>query len=132
MVAMRGQPVGTVTLVFTDVEGSTQLLSRLGDDGYRRQLAEHRRLVRDAFGRCGGYEVDDAGDGLFFAFSSAGAALEAVAEAIAATEAGAMRIRVGVHTGEPELDPPKYVGFDVHKAARIMAAGHGGQVLVSR
>jgi predicted ATPase/class 3 adenylate cyclase len=126
------QPMGTVTLVFTDVERSTQLLSELGEEDYQERLAEHRRVLRDAFGRHGGYEVDNAGDGFLFAFGSARGALEAVSETMATLDPGPIRIRVGVHTGEPVLDPPKYIGLDVHRAARIMAAGHGGQVLVSR
>jgi len=126
------QPAGTVTLVFTDIEGSTRLLSELGEDVYRDALREHRRVVREAFGRRGGYEIDYDGDAFFYAFASAGDALSAVEEAMSALGAGPIRIRVGVHTGEPALDPPKYVGLDVHRAARVMAAGHGGQVLVSR
>src|SRR5579862_6335104 len=129
---MVAQPSGTVTLVFTDVEGSTQLLAELGQEGYRAALAAHDRLVREAFGRRGGYEVDNEGDSFFYAFASAGDAVLAVREAVAALEPGPIRIRVGIHTGEPGLDPPRYVGLDVHKAARIMAAGHGGQVLLSQ
>ena len=90
-----------------------------------------RRLVRGAFGRHGGYEVDTAGDGFFYAFSTAADAVRAVVEALAALEGGPIRIRAGIHTGEPILDPPKYVGLDVHRAARIMAAAHGGQALLS-
>ncbi len=125
------QPAGTVTLVFTDIEASTRLLQELGQDAYREALAEHRRVVREAFGACGGYEVDYEGDAFFYAFTGAAAAVSAVVEAQRHLDAGPIRIRVGVHTGEPGLDPPKYVGIDVHKAARIMAAGHGGQVLLS-
>jgi predicted ATPase len=123
------QPSGTVTLVFTDIEGSTRLLEELGQESYRQALGEHRRIVREAFHA--GYEVDYEGDAFFYAFASAQAAVSAVQEAMAGLEAGPIRIRVGVHTGEPGLDPPKYVGMDVHTAARIMSAGHGGQVLVS-
>jgi predicted ATPase/class 3 adenylate cyclase len=126
------QPSGTVTLVFTDVEGSTRLLGELGPDVYRAALAEHRRALRGAFGHFGGYEVDNQGDGFFYAFGSAGAAVGAVSEALQALQGGPLRIRAGLHTGEPGLDPPKYVGLDVHKAARIMAVGHGGQVVMSR
>ncbi len=128
---MRSQPSGTVTLVFTDIEGSTRLLGRMGDERYRAALAEHRRVVRHAFARYEGYEVDYEGDAFFYAFRSAADAVAAVGEAVAALAPGPIRIRVGVHTGRPALDPPKYVGMDVHKAARIMAAGHGGQVLLS-
>jgi predicted ATPase len=118
-------------LVFTDVEGSTRLLVELGEGGYRQALAAHRDLVRGAFGRYDGYEVDNQGDSFFFAFTSARGAVAAVEEAMEALDGGPIAIRVGVHTGEPILDPPKYVGTDVHLAARIMGAGHGGQVLLS-
>jgi predicted ATPase len=125
------QPRGTVTLVFTDVEGSTQLLSELGQEAYRQALAEHRRVTRAAFGRHDGYEVNYEGDAFFYAFASAPAAVRAVLQAQAALAAGPIRVRVGIHTGEPGLDPPKYVGLDVHLAARVMSAGHGGQVLLT-
>jgi predicted ATPase len=128
---MAQQPSGTVTLVFTDIEGSTRLLHELGQDPYREALTAHRRIVRDAFARHAGYEIDYDGDAFFYAFSSAADAIAAVEQAMHALKGGPVRIRVGVHTGEPGLDPPKYVGLDVHKAARIMAAGHGGQVLLS-
>jgi class 3 adenylate cyclase len=124
---MPEQPSGTVTMVFTDIEGSTRLLHELGQEAYRDALAEHRRLVREAFARYGGYEVDYEGDAFFYAFQGATAAVSAVREAMAALAGGPIRIRVGVHTGEPGLDPPKYVGVDVHKAARMMSAGHGGR-----
>jgi predicted ATPase/class 3 adenylate cyclase len=125
------QPSGTVTLVFTDVEGSTRLLEELGTDAYREALGDHRRVVREAFGAHRGYEVDHEGDAFFYAFASAQAAVSAVGEAMAGLEAGPIRIRVGIHTGEPSLDPPKYVGMDVHRAARIKSAAHGGQVVLS-
>lgn len=125
------QPSGTVTLVFTDVEGSTRLLEELGTDAYREALGEHRRVVREAYARHQGYEVDFEGDAFFYAFASAQAAVSAATEAMAGLQAGPIRIRVGIHTGEPALDPPKYVGMDVHRAARIMSAAHGGQVLLS-
>jgi predicted ATPase/class 3 adenylate cyclase len=125
------QPSGTVTLVFTDIEGSTRLLEELGAEAYRGALTEHRRIVREACARFEGYEVDYEGDAFFYAFASAQAALGAVSEVMAGLDGGPIRIRVGVHTGEPVLDPPKYVGMDVHRAARLMAAAHGGQVVVS-
>lgn len=130
--AAVAQPSGTVSLVFTDIEGSTRLLEELGTDGYRAALAEHRRVVREACARFQGYEVDYEGDAFFYAFPSAQQAVSAVAEAMAGLDGGPIRIRVGVHTGEPVLDPPKYVGLDVHRAARIMSAAHGGQVVLSR
>lgn len=126
------QPAGTVTLVFTDIEGSTRLLAELGQVGYRDALAGHRDAVREAFGRYGGYEVDNQGDSFFYAFPSATSAVSAVEGAMAALDGGPISIRVGIHTGEPILDPPKYVGLDVHTAARVMASGHGGQVVLSR
>jgi predicted ATPase/DNA-binding SARP family transcriptional activator len=125
------QPSGTVTLVFTGVEGSTRLLGELGQDAYRELLSEHRRIVRAAFAGQGGYEVDSEGDAFFYAFASGAAALTAVEEALEGLAATPIRIRVGMHTGEPGLDPPTYVGLDVHQARRIMSAGHGGQVLLS-
>jgi class 3 adenylate cyclase len=124
--------MGTVTLVFTDIEGSTRLLDELGTTAYREALGEHRRVVREAFARFEGYEVDYESDAFFYAFASAQAAVDAVAEAMHGLEAGPIRIRVGVHTGSPEVDPPKYVGRDVHLTARVMSAGHGGQVLLSQ
>src|SRR5436190_6264086 len=134
---MAEQPRGTVTMLFTDIEGWTRLLGRLGTERYGQALELHRRLLRGAFERHGGYEVDYEGDAFFVAFADAGDALAAAAEAQHALggaswpEGGEIRVRVGVHTGEPLAVPPKYLGLDVHKAARIMAAGHGGQVLVS-
>jgi len=126
---MGEQPAGSVTLVFTDIEGSTRVMHELGEEAYRDVLSEHRRVVRDAF--ASGYEVDEEGDAFFYAFPSAGTAVAAVEQAMRGLERGPIRIRVGMHTGEPILDPPKYVGLDVHRAARVMAAGHGGQVLLS-
>ena len=105
------QPSGTVTFVFTDIEGSTRLLDELGVDAYRTALAEHRRVVREAC-RHSGYEVDYEGDAFFYAFASAEAAVSAVAEAMMGLEGGPIRIRVGIHTGEPTLDPPKYRACD--------------------
>jgi predicted ATPase/class 3 adenylate cyclase len=130
--AAAPQPSGTVTLVFTDIEGSTRLLDELGPESYRSALGEHRHAVRRAFGARGGYEVDSAGDGFFYAFSTAADAARAVGEALAALEGGPARIRAGIHTGEPIVDGPKYVGLDVHRAARVMAAAHGGQALISQ
>ncbi len=126
------QPSGTVTLVFTDIEGSTRLLEQLGTEAYREALAEHRRIVREACARHQGYEVDYEGDAFFYAFATAQAAVTAIGEAMQGLQGGPIRIRVGIHTGEPALDPPKYVGLDIHHAARIMSAAHGGQVVLSR
>ena len=135
---MSVQPTGTVTLLFTDIEGSTQLLSALGPDAYAEALELHRDVLRDAFEQHEGYEVDTEGDAFFVAFASADQAVAAAMEAqqrLAAVEwpgGSEVRVRMGVHTGEPRVVPPKYVGIDVHRAARIMATGHGGQVLISR
>jgi predicted ATPase len=128
---MVEQPSGTVTLVFTDIEGSTRLLHELGEQAYRDALAEHRQIVREACRRHDGYEVDYEGDSFFYAFGSAGDAVAAVDQAMEGLSGRPIRLRVGIHTGEPGLDPPKYVGLDVHRAARIMSVGHGGQVLLS-
>lgn len=111
------QPSGTVTFVFTDVEGSTALLAGLGAEAYGKALAAHRSVLREVFAAHSGYEVDEAGDGLFYAFASASEAVAAVGQATASLAEGPVRVRAGVHTGEALLDPPKYVGADVHKAA---------------
>jgi predicted ATPase len=124
-------PSGTVTSLFTDIEGSTRLLHELGPDQYAQALAEHRRILRHAFGTHGGVEVDTQGDAFFVAFPTAPAALEAAAEARARLTGGSIRVRMGIHTGTPHVAEEGYVGVDVHRAARIAAAGHGGQVLVS-
>jgi YVTN family beta-propeller protein len=130
-------PSGTVTFLFTDIEGSTRLLKELGPL-YGDALAEHQRILRASFAAHGGREVDTQGDSFFVAF---GRAKEAVAAAVDAqrdlaahawAEGGAVRVRMGLHTGEPRVGGERYVGLGVHKAARIAAAGHGGQVLLSR
>ncbi|MGH3073242.1 MAG: adenylate/guanylate cyclase domain-containing protein, partial [Gaiellaceae bacterium] len=125
-------PTGTVTFVFTDVEGSTSLLNELGAEAYADALADHRAVIREACIRNGGVEVDTQGDAFFFAFPTAPGALDAASELTDDLAAnGQIRVRVGVHTGTPLLGAEGYVGHDVHRAARIAAAGHGGQVLVS-
>jgi predicted ATPase len=121
-----------VTFLFTDLEGSTRLLSEVGAAAYRGVLAEHRGLVRAAVAAHHGVEVDTQGDAFFVAFARAGDALSAAAAITAHGDGGPMRVRVGLHTGEPLLLEQGYVGIDVHRAARIAAAGHGGQVLVSQ
>jgi class 3 adenylate cyclase len=102
------QPAGTVTMVFTDIAGSTRLLETLGTQAYRTAFEEHRTVVRRAFAAHGGYEVDNEGDGFFYAFSSAQAAVSAVREARLGLETGPIRVRVGIHTGEPLLDPSRW------------------------
>jgi class 3 adenylate cyclase len=124
-------PTGTVTFVFTDIEGSTKLLHDLGADAYADALTKHRRVLRDAFARHGGVEVDTQGDAFFFAFPTAPGAVAAAEELTREHASGPIRVRVGVHTGTPLLTEEGYVGSDVHRAARIAASGHGGQVLVS-
>lgn len=131
-------PSGTLTFLFTDIEGSTRLLRQLGRDRYGEALATHRRLLRDAFGAAGGTEVDHQGDALFVVFRAAG---DAIAGAVNAQRAlhiqewpaqHTVRVRMGVHTGEATLREGGYVGFAVHRAARVCAAAHGGQVLLSQ
>ncbi len=122
---------GTVTFLFTDVEGSTRLLHELGAEAYAEALAEHRRVIRDACAAEGGVEVDTQGDAFFFAFPTAPGALAAAAALTTDLASGPIAVRVGLHTGTPLVTEEGYVGDDVHRAARIAAAGHGGQVLVS-
>ncbi|MGH3003012.1 MAG: ATP-binding protein [Gaiellaceae bacterium] len=129
---MPPRPSGTVTFLFTDVEGSTRLLGRLGPSGYAEALAAHGAAVRTACTAHGGWEVDTQGDSFFVAFERARDAVAAAAEAQAALEPGPVRVRMGIHTGEPLLTSAGYAGMDVHRAARIAAAGHGGQVLLSQ
>jgi predicted ATPase/class 3 adenylate cyclase len=127
----REFPSGTVTFVFTDIEGSTRLLHELGPEEYADALAEHRHAVRDAFAAHGGVEVDTQGDAFFYVFRSARAALEAARDGTRVLADRPIRIRIGLHTGAPLLTKEGYVGADVHLGARIAAAGHGGQVLLS-
>jgi class 3 adenylate cyclase len=124
---MRTLPTGTVTFLFTDIEGSTRLLDELGAAAYADALAEHRRLVREAFAAYGGVEVDTQGDAFFVAFPDADGALAAAAQAQSALAEGPIRVRMGIHSGEPLLTEEGYVGIDVHRGARVMSAGHGGQ-----
>ena len=124
-------PSGTVTFLFTDVEGSTKLLHELGAEAYGEALGEHRRLLRDAFSVHGGVEVDTQGDAFFVAFPTAPGALQAASLGVDDLAKTPIRVRVGIHTGTPHLTEEGYVGVDVHRAARIAAAGHGGQILLS-
>jgi len=128
---MRDLPSGTVTLLFTDIEGSTRLLHELGD-GYADALADHRRILRSAFSEHGGVEVDTQGDAFFGAFARASDAVAAAAAIQRELEPGPILVRIGLHTGEPERTDEGYVGVDLHRGARICAAGHGGQVLLSQ
>src|SRR6476646_944633 len=130
-------PSGTVTLLFSDIEGSTRLLRRTGD-AYPGLLERHRTLLREAFETHGGQVLGTEGDGFFVAFGSAAAAVAAAEDgqrALAGNDwpdGDEIRVRMGVHTGEPRRVDGGYVGLDVHYAARVMSAGHGGQVLVSQ
>jgi predicted ATPase/class 3 adenylate cyclase/DNA-binding CsgD family transcriptional regulator len=134
---MRDLPTGTVTMLFTDIEGSTRLLQQTGEH-YASVLTECRRVLRAAFHEHRGHEVDTQGDAFFVAFARA---TDAISAAVAAQRAlathswphnMAVRVRMGIHTGEPSLVTEGYVGMDVRYAARIMSAGHGGQVLLSQ
>jgi hypothetical protein len=126
-----GLPTGTVTFLFTDVEGSTRLLHELGAEAYADELARHRRVVREACGDEGGVEVDTQGDAFFVAFSSAPGAVAAAQAMADALAGGQIQLRIGLHTGTPLVTGEGYVGDDVHLAARVAACGHGGQVLLS-
>ena len=134
---MTELPTGTVTFLFTDIEGSTQLLKRLGP-AYAAALVEHQEIVRGAAAAHHGREVDTQGDAFFIAFrrgKDAVAAAVAIQRDLAAhawPEGGVIKVRIGLHTGEPQVGEDRYVGMGVNKAARIGAAGHGGQVLLSR
>jgi predicted ATPase/class 3 adenylate cyclase len=124
-------PAGTVTFLFTDVEGSTRLLHELGAEAYDDALMEQRRALREAFTRHGGVEVDTQGDAFFYAFPTAEGALLAAGEGQAALAEGPIAVRMGLHTGTPHLGKEGYIGGDVHLGARIAAAAHGGQVVLS-
>ena len=124
-------PSGTVTFLFTDVEGSTRLLEEIGDEAYEEALSVHRRIVRAACQAQGGVEVDTQGDAFFFAFPEASGALAAAQQMSEGLAAGPIQVRVGLHTGTPRLGEEGYVGSDVHFGARVAACAHGGQVVLS-
>ena len=134
---MPNLPSGTVTFLFSDIEGSTTLLKALGDERYAELLATHRRLMRETFAGFGGQEIDTQGDAFFYSFSRA---RDAVAAAVAVQRAHAratwpddvaVRLRIGLHTGEPAVGDEGYTGLDVVRASRLAAIGRGGQVLLS-
>ena len=134
---MPNLPTGTVTFLFSDIEGSTTLLKRLGDAGYADLLATHRRLMRETFAGYGGQEIDTQGDAFFYSFPRA---RDGVAAAVAVQQAHAratwpdevaVRLRIGLHTGEPAVGDEGYTGLDVVRASRLAAIGRGGQVLLS-
>jgi class 3 adenylate cyclase len=129
-------PGGTVTFLFSDVEGSTRLLEQLGDR-YQALHRDHRRILREQLSEAGGREIDTQGDAFFFSFTRA---RDAVAGAVAGQRALAehewpegaeVKVRMGLHTGEPTVGEEGYLGMDVVRAARICSAGHGGQILLS-
>jgi predicted ATPase/class 3 adenylate cyclase len=124
-------PTGTVTFLFTDIEGSTRLMEDLGEELYVEALAEHRRLLRAAFAAHGGVEVDTQGDAFLYVFADAEAALEAAVAGQRALASGPVSVRMGIHTGDARLTGEGYAGRELHRAARIAASGHGGQVVVS-
>ncbi len=128
---MGSLPTGTVTFLFTDVEGSTRLLDSLGEAAYADALDRHRVVLRAAFAANGGVEVDTQGDAFFVAFPTAPGAIAAAVSATEGLAGGLIRVRIGVHSGTPLVTAEGYVGVDVHRAARIAACGHGGQTLVS-
>jgi len=134
---MPNLPSGTVTFLFSDIEGSTAHLKRLGDDGYPALLAIHRRLVRETFALHDGQEIDTQGDAFFYSFPRARGAVAAAVEIQRAHEQETwpdglpVRIRLGLHTGEPVVGEEGYTGLDVVRAARISAVARGGQVLLS-
>ena len=134
---MPNLPSGTVTFLFSDIEGSTSLLKRLGDTTYAELLATHRRLMRETFGGFGGQEIDTQGDAFFYSFPRARDAVAAAVEVQRAHARGkwpgevSVRLRIGLHTGEPAVGDEGYTGLDVVRASRLAAIGRGGQVLLS-
>jgi class 3 adenylate cyclase len=125
-------PTGAVTFLFTDVEGSTRLLHELVVYAYAGALAEHRGIVRESCAAHRGIEVDTQGDAFFFAFSSTRGAVTAAQAITDQLSPGPITLRIGLHTGTPLITDEGYVGDDVHLAARVAAAGHAGQVLLSQ
>jgi predicted ATPase/class 3 adenylate cyclase len=133
MASMRTDlPRGTVTFLFTDIEGSTRLLHEVGEARYGELLSEHYRELREVFSRHTGVEVGTQGDSFFYVFAHAKDALAAASAAQAQLSTGPIRVRMGLHTGIPLLTEDGYVGIEIHRAARIAAAAHGGQVVLSK
>jgi predicted ATPase len=124
-------PTGTVTFLFTDIEGSTRLLDELGEESYAEALADHRRLLRTAFSSGRGVEVDTQGDAFLYAFGDPAEAIGAAARGQQSLDGGPVKVRMGVHTGEALLTDEGYAGRELHRAARVASSGHGGQVVVS-
>src|SRR6266516_7783161 len=136
MTVTASLPTGTVTFLFTDIEGSTRLLLELGE-AYRAVQEDHMRLMREAIAAANGTEIRTEGDSFFVVFPTATGAVEAAVAAQRAMDSHRwshgrrLRVRMGVHTGEGRLGGDDYLGIDVNRAARIASAGHGGQVLIS-
>ncbi|HZT93248.1 MAG TPA: adenylate/guanylate cyclase domain-containing protein [Gaiellaceae bacterium] len=134
---MSERPGGTVTFVYTDIEGSTRLLKQLGRERYAELLERHQALLRDAFPRYGGEEIDTHGDAFFVAFRSATSAVSAAVEIQRALakeqwpDNVAVLVRIGIHTAEADAAGDRYIGLSVHRATHVGEVGHGGQVLVS-
>src|SRR6266508_1287546 len=128
---MSAPPIGTVTFLFTDVEGSTRLLATLGD-AYRDVVAAHELALADAIARADGHVVDSQSESCFVAFPRASSAVTAAVDVQRALAGSPARVRMGIHTGQPSRVDDRYLGLDVHRAARICAAAHGGQVLLSQ
>ena len=132
------RPTGTVTLLISDIEGSTRLLRAIGVERYEKALQHHNVLLRDAFARHAGYECDTAGDSFFVAFGRALDAVHAARDAQCALasyqwpDGERIRVRIGIHTCEATATPSGYVGMGVHRAARVSSAGHGDQILPSQ
>jgi class 3 adenylate cyclase len=130
-------PAGTVTFLFSDIEGSTTVLRAIGIERYESALQQHRRLLRDAFARNAGHEVGTGGDSFFVAFGRAVDAVRAAAEAHRElarhswTDGERIRVRIGIHTCEATVSGANYVGIGVHRAARVSAAAHGDQIVLS-
>ena len=128
---------GVVTLLLTDIEGSTRLLHNLGAEGYARAQAEHREVLREAFRSHSGVEIDTQGDAFFYVFPNAldglrgAVAAQRGLESFAFTHGSPVKVRMGMHTGEPQRTEEGYVGVPVNTAARIAGVGHGGQVLAT-
>ncbi len=131
MTGGAGPASGRLTMLFTDIERSTRMLEQLGDEGYALMLGEHRRICRDAFDRFGGTEVDTQGDSFFVVFDGAADAAAAAAYAQDGLSATSVKVRMGLHTGNPIVRDGMYVGLDVHRAARVASVAHGCQTLVS-
>jgi class 3 adenylate cyclase len=133
---MATLPTGTVTFVFSDIEGSTELMKRLGER-YGELIGQHRRIIRETFGAHDGAEIDTQGDSFFFAFARARDAVAAAVDAQRAhvehewPDGEQVRVRMGLHTGEPAVGAEGYLGVDVVRAARLAATGCGGNVLLS-